>query len=115
MNSGAPRSGIPTAVIAILATCGGCLVIAVVSAVLLANAAMNSTPVLMGRAGALQSQKRYREAETLLLKAVRNSPKDAVVLNNLAWTYYLDGKHAEGEPYAQRAVALDSTANYVDT
>lgn len=115
MNYGARRPGVPTYIVAILATCGGCLLVSIVSVALLVNAAINTAPALLGRASVLQAQKRYREAEALLLTAVRKSPNDADVLNNLAWTYYLDGKFSEGEPYAVRAIAINSSPSNIDT
>jgi Tfp pilus assembly protein PilF len=115
MSYGQPRSGIPTAAVAVLATCGGCLLIAVVAIVVLVNAGINSTPALEARATLMQSQKRYGEAEQLFLQALKKSPNNAAVLNNLAWAYYLDKKYAVGEPYARRAVQLDGNPNSVDT
>jgi len=115
LNSPTPRSGLPTIIIVLLGACGGCLLICIVAVVILVNAIKDSTPVALGRAAVLQGQKRYREAEVLLLDAVRKSPNDPTVLNDLAWTYYLDGKSAEGEPYAKRAVSIENSPSNLDT
>lgn len=115
MNYGTQRPGLPTYLVAILATCGGCLLVAIVAGALLAGAAMNSAPGILTRAGILQGEKRYAEAEALLRTAAHSSPNDPMVLNDLAWTLYLEGKYSEGEEFAQRAVARDGSPSNVDT
>jgi tetratricopeptide (TPR) repeat protein len=115
MNSGSPRPAVSTPVIAILATCGGCLLITIVAIGLAVNAAVNSAPFLEMRSTTLRTQKRYGEAEALLVTSARKWPNNSRILNNLAWTYYLDGKYSEGEPYARHAVELDGNPNNVDT
>jgi tetratricopeptide (TPR) repeat protein len=115
MNFGSPRSRVSTPIIALIATCGGCLLIAIISVVLVAVAAVNSPPFLSMRATTLQNERRYGEAEALLLAAARKSPNDWHILNNLAWLYYLDGKYAQGEPFARHSVEIDRNPYNVDT
>lgn len=115
MSYGAPKPGLPTYLVGILATCGGCLLVVIVLGALLTMAAIKSTPGVMARAGMLEGEKRYGEAEVLLRQALRSSPNDAMVLNDLAWLLYLEGKYAEGEPFAQRAVAQEGNSYNVDT
>jgi tetratricopeptide (TPR) repeat protein len=83
--------------------------------VVAAVAIWNSPEVLDGRAESLREQGRYAEAEAIMRDAAQKAPNNPLILNNLAWVYYLDGQYAMGEPYARRAVALSPNPSYIDT
>jgi tetratricopeptide (TPR) repeat protein len=106
---------VPTYATGIVGIVGGLILAVTVAMILIAYAWLNSTQVLIRRAAKLQDVKRYRDAEPLLLAAQRQSPNDPVLANNVAWTYYLDGKYAEGEPFAVRSVSLQRSYYNLDT
>lgn len=115
MNFGAPQPSRPTIVTAVIASCAGCSLITILVIAVATYAIWNSPEVLDGRAESLRDQGQYAEAEAVMRDAERKAPNNPMILNNLAWVYYLDGKYALGEPFARRAVALDSNPSYLDT
>jgi tetratricopeptide (TPR) repeat protein len=115
MSAPPDRPRVPAVVLAILGACGGCLLVTVILGVVVVNLAMKSAPVALIRAKVLRDQKRYPESEAMLLQALKHSPRSPILLNDLAWTYYLDHKYAEGEPYAVRAVAARPNGRNLDT
>jgi len=115
MNTNSPRAQTPSYVISILALCGGTFAFLCLVVLIFANVFLNSKAVLVHRAASLQAMKRYGDAEPLLVAAVKQSPRDAEVANNLAWTYYLDGKYSEGEPHALHSVTLARRYYNLDT
>lgn len=61
----------------------------------------------------LVEEKRYAEAEPLLLELLERKPNDAGVLNSVTDFYSDQGKNAEALPYALHAVDLSPGGNYV--
>jgi Flp pilus assembly protein TadD len=60
-----------------------------------------------GLGAALSAQGHQQAAQSELAKALALSPDNPVVLNNLALSYALDGKHTEAERLLRQAASLD--------
>ncbi len=64
-------------------------------------------------------EKKYQEAETNYLEAIRKMPEDPRAYNNLAWVYYKQRKNQEkAEKLARKALELaspDNLSDYQDT
>lgn len=79
-------------------------------------------PDLTGLAYLYVRQGKWREAETVLQKALeideselgKDQPALAANLNNLAYVYYKQGKFATAEPLQRRAVQIVKTWRYAD-
>lgn len=51
-------------------------------------------------------QRKHREAQTLYVQALQMRPREAEWLNDLGWSYYLDGQLEKAESALNKAVAL---------
>lgn len=64
-------------------------------------------------------EKKYQEAETHYLEAIRKMPEDPRAYNNLAWVYYRQNRNPEkAEKLARTALKLaspDDLSDYQDT
>lgn len=52
------------------------------------------------------AERRHGEAEQLFLFAHERQPKDALILNDLGYCYFLQGKLTQSEPYMRQSVAM---------
>ena len=110
-----PKSNIPIWVIAILGTCGGCLLICAVL-VVMGVASLNKSVVGNEIRGTTSmAQKNYVQAEKEFRAAYKKNKNDPEILNNLAWALYKNGKSEEAIPLAEKAVQLSPSSHIIDT